>query len=134
MDAEPCTELVAALQKGAEHFWDVYRLFNIKSLTLEGIYLPAMWVQIPKLLGLFFVVAFGSSLDIAAIQAEMPTPLDFNSELKTVGASVTRAPSPSLNSAIVVRDVSSTDVCSNGLQKFCLCGGCLRSTIVSCIC
>ena len=63
----------------------MYRLFNIQSLTLEGIYLPAMWVQIPKLLGLFFVVAFGSSLDIAAIQAEMPTPLDFNSELKTVG-------------------------------------------------
>ena len=73
------------LQKGSEQFWDVYRLYNIQSLTLKGIYLPAMWVQIPKLLGLFFVVAFGSSLDIAAIQAEMPTPLDFDSELKTVG-------------------------------------------------
>ena len=53
--------VLVVMQKGSEHFWDVYRLFNIQSLTLKGIYLPAMWVQIPKLLGLFFVVAFGSS-------------------------------------------------------------------------
>ena len=34
---------------------------------------------------LFFVVAFGSSLDVAAIQADSPDPLDYNSELRTVG-------------------------------------------------
>ena len=38
------------------------------------------------MLALFFVVAFGSSLDVAAIQADSPDPLDYNSELRTVGA------------------------------------------------
>lgn len=39
------------------------------------------------MLGLFFVVTFGSCLDVAAIQADMPFPIDFNSELGTVGLS-----------------------------------------------
>lgn len=38
------------------------------------------------MVALFFVCAFGSSLDVAAIQAESPEPLDFNHELQTVGA------------------------------------------------
>jgi hypothetical protein len=38
------------------------------------------------MVALFFVAAFGSSLDVAAIQAESPEPLDFNHELQTVGA------------------------------------------------
>ncbi len=37
------------------------------------------------IIALFFVAAFGSSLDVAAIQAESPEPLDFNHELQTVG-------------------------------------------------
>ncbi|KAJ9523513.1 hypothetical protein QJQ45_007217 [Haematococcus lacustris] len=41
----------------------------------------------PKLAGLFVVVCFGSCMDMAAIQQEMPLPLDFNSELVTVGLS-----------------------------------------------
>lgn len=41
--------------------------------------------QFPKVIGLFVVVAFGSSLDVAAIQADSPEPLDYNHELKTVG-------------------------------------------------
>ena len=40
-----------------------------------------------QVLALFFVAAFGSSLDVAAIQSESPEPLDFNHELQTVGAS-----------------------------------------------
>jgi SulP family sulfate permease len=39
------------------------------------------------MLGLFFVVTFGSCLDVAAIQADLPEPIDFNSELATVGLS-----------------------------------------------
>ena len=35
---------------------------------------------------LFFVVSFGSSLDISAIQADLPMPIDYNAELQTVGA------------------------------------------------
>jgi len=31
------------------------------------------------------VVAFGSSLDVAAIQQDSPEPLDYNRELVTVG-------------------------------------------------
>ena len=41
-----------------------------------------------QVVALFFVCAFGSSLDVAAIQAESPEPLNFNHELQTVGASI----------------------------------------------
>lgn len=44
-----------------------------------------MLAQLPKLAGLFLVVCFGSCMDVAAIQSDMPTPLDFNRELMTVG-------------------------------------------------
>lgn len=40
-----------------------------------------------QIIALFFICAFGSSLDVAAIQGESPEPLDFNHELQTVGAS-----------------------------------------------
>ena len=43
--------------------------------------------QIPTALALFFVVAFGSSLDVAAIQQDSPEPLDYNAELVTLGKS-----------------------------------------------
>lgn len=42
--------------------------------------------QIPTMIALFFVVAFGSSLDVTAIQQDSPVPLDYNKELVTVGA------------------------------------------------
>ncbi len=45
--------------------------------------------QIPTALALFFVVAFGSSLDVAAIQQDSPEPLDYNRELVTVGQYIT---------------------------------------------
>ena len=67
------------------YFWEIYELYNIKDLKFDGVYFPGMLQQIPKLLALFFVVAFGSSLDVAAIQADSPEPLDYNHELKTVG-------------------------------------------------
>ena len=36
-------------------------------------------------MALFLVVAFGSCLDVAAIQADTPGQLDYNHELQTVG-------------------------------------------------
>ena len=41
--------------------------------------------QAPKTIALFLVVAFGSCLDVAAIQADTPGQLDYNHELQTVG-------------------------------------------------
>lgn len=69
------------------NFWRLYGMYNIKDWELSTIDKVEALKQIPKLLALFFVVAFGSSLDVAAIQAGMPEPLDFNHELKTVGES-----------------------------------------------
>ena len=43
--------------------------------------------QIFKFIGLFFIVAFSSSLDVAAIEMELGLPLDYNRELETVGIS-----------------------------------------------
>lgn len=73
--------------KSTQQFWELYELFHIQDWHLDGIDFPAMARQIPKMLGLFFVVTFGSCLDVAAIQADMPFPIDFNSELGTVGLS-----------------------------------------------
>lgn len=66
-------------------FWQVYSLYNIHDLKFDGIYWGVMPRQIPTALALFFVVAFGSSLDVAAIQQDSPDPLDYNRELVTVG-------------------------------------------------
>ena len=43
-------------------------------------------MPLAQIIALFFICAFGSSLDVAAIQGESPEPLDFNHELQTVGA------------------------------------------------
>ena len=67
------------------YFWQIYELFNIHDTKFEGVSFSAMLQQFPKVIGLFVVVAFGSSLDVAAIQADSPEPLDYNHELKTVG-------------------------------------------------
>ena len=46
---------------------------------------PAVWQQVtPNLFAMIVVVAFSSCLDVAAIEMEMGTPLDFNGELQTV--------------------------------------------------
>lgn len=72
------------MQEG-KNFWELYELFNIHDWKLSSIDKVSGLKQIPKLLALFFVVAFGSSLDVAAIQAGVPDALDYNHELKTVG-------------------------------------------------
>lgn len=69
----------------AQPFWELYRLFHLGDIKLKGLYLPAMWEQVPKIITLFFVQAFGATLDVAAIQADYPEPVDYNEELITVG-------------------------------------------------
>ena len=69
-------------EKGTQPFWRVYQLYG----TPSDIHWHAVWPQIPKLLALFMVVAFGSSMDMAAIQQDMPVrQLDYDRELMTVG-------------------------------------------------
>lgn len=63
----------------------MYSLYNIHSFPPTNIHWEMLTRQVGKLAGLFFVVAFGSSMDIAAIQADTPFELDYNSELVTVG-------------------------------------------------
>ena len=79
-----------------KHFWDVWQLFNLGDP--KGILWSALPRQLPTVLALAFVVAFGSSLDVAAIQQGSPDELDYNRELVTVGAQcfVAAASSPSL--------------------------------------
>lgn len=61
------------------HTWDYLRFENVA------------WEAFPSqtltLFGMTFVVALSSSLDVAAIEAELSYPLDYNSELTMVGIS-----------------------------------------------
>jgi len=52
-----------------------------------NIHWKAVVHQVPNVLALFFVVAFGSCMDVAAIQAECPFELNFDNELGLIGLS-----------------------------------------------
>ena len=64
-------------------FWHTWNGFQFKHVKLAKV-LPSV---ISTWFAMFFVVAFGSCLDVAAIQMELGRRLDFNKELKTVGIS-----------------------------------------------
>jgi SulP family sulfate permease len=72
---------IAPLDKAGSSF-DAWKLYDISKVEWE--LFPK---QIITLLGMFFVVAFSSSLDVAAIEMELGIPLDYNRELNTVGIS-----------------------------------------------
>ena len=97
------------------NFWEIYSLYNIRGTNLDGIYLPAMLQQLPKLAPLFFAVAFGSSLDISAIQTESPEPLDYNRQLSTIGKLLSRSLSPS-----VAMDRGQDGICILGTKEMSL--------------
>ena len=61
---------------------DVFHLF-----AFELVHWDVMPQLIPTWLGMYVVVAFSSSLDVAAIQMDMGKQLNFNHELMTVGIS-----------------------------------------------
>ena len=57
---------------------------------MAALHLPALAAQLPLLAAMFVVCAFGSCLDVAAIQADMEEPIDFDAELSTAGKRVSR--------------------------------------------
>ncbi|CAM9352702.1 unnamed protein product, partial [Choristocarpus tenellus] len=59
---------------------EAWSFFDISSVRW-GVFIRVM----PNLLAMTLVVAFSSCLDIAAIEMEMGSPLDYDRELKTVG-------------------------------------------------
>ncbi|KFM27070.1 Uncharacterized protein C24H6.11c [Auxenochlorella protothecoides] len=68
-------------------FWEAWSLFGFDAFPPTTIHWRFVPKQAGKILALYFVVAFGSSMDVAAIQADVATPLDYNKELVTVGMS-----------------------------------------------
>jgi hypothetical protein len=70
------------LQVGkAREFWELWELY----LPQSGVDWGAAARQAAKTVGLLMVVVFGSCMDIAAIQADVPEKLSFDNELQTVG-------------------------------------------------
>eukprot|EP00854_Cymbomonas_tetramitiformis_P012357 gene12357-14595_t len=63
-------------------FYDAFSLFDFKLVQWAK-----MVSQLPSLFGLYFVVAFGSSLDVAAIEMTLGKKLSYDSELITIGIS-----------------------------------------------
>jgi SulP family sulfate permease len=60
--------------------WDYIIRFDL----IDWNVLPMLW---PNLLGMIFVVALSSSLDVAAIEIELKQPLNYNHELQMIGMS-----------------------------------------------
>lgn len=65
-------------------FWKLYNIYSPSTFPWDTFFEATVPRQLAKMAGLFFVVAFGSSMDIAAIQTESPVDIDYNSELVTV--------------------------------------------------
>ncbi len=61
------------------HTWDYFRFDKVVWSVFPRLF--------PTLLGMIFVVALSSSLDVAAIELELKRPLDYNKELRMVGIS-----------------------------------------------
>ncbi|DAZ94510.1 TPA: hypothetical protein N0F65_011863 [Lagenidium giganteum] len=61
---------------------DIYGFFDFREMNFS--FLTA---QIPTWIAMYFVVAFSSSLDVAAVEMSLGTALDHNHELQTVGLS-----------------------------------------------
>ena len=62
------------------HTWDYILRFDL----IDWKVLPMLW---PNLLGMVFVVALSSSLDVAAIEIELNQSLNYNHELQMIGMS-----------------------------------------------
>ncbi|CAK9034963.1 Uncharacterized protein C24H6.11c [Durusdinium trenchii] len=64
-------------------FYEVFQLFDFAKVEWTAAF-PQV---VPTFFAMFAVVAFGSSLDVAAIQFEIGKPMDYDHELITVGIS-----------------------------------------------
>ena len=67
---------------GTVGWWSSWMLYDATRMAWR--YVPA---AAPPWLAMVVVVAFSSSLDVAAIEMELGVPLDYDAELRTVGAS-----------------------------------------------
>lgn len=74
---------VASHSNSTVQFWETYSEFHFNKVHVG----PVIGGIIPTWIAMYFVVAFSSCLDVAAIQMEVGRRLDFNHELKTVGLS-----------------------------------------------
>ena len=76
------TGWIAEMPDETPMFWTPYELFEFPKVHWAVIpYIFPTWVA------MYFVVAFSSSLDVAAIEIDLGVPLDYNHELMTVGIS-----------------------------------------------
>ncbi|RQM21199.1 hypothetical protein B5M09_010007 [Aphanomyces astaci] len=71
---------IAPLPNATMNFLDIYKHFQPSHFHAEF-----MLDQLPSWIAMYFVVAFSSSLDVAAIEMALHKPLDHNAELQTVG-------------------------------------------------
>lgn len=60
----------------------IYEFYNFSKINFSH-----LTDQIPTWIAMYFVVAFSSSLDVAAVETALGKPLDHNHELQTVGVS-----------------------------------------------
>lgn len=74
--------LIAPVAESPPNPFSVWALFDF-----EHVHWSLVPCALPTWLGMYVVVAFSSSLDVAAIQMDMGKQLDFNRELITVGIS-----------------------------------------------
>jgi MFS superfamily sulfate permease-like transporter len=65
----------------------VYKLFNLVPFAWNNFGWAAILHQTPTILALCIVCAFGTSMDIMAVQAELPREIDADWEISTVGMS-----------------------------------------------
>jgi SulP family sulfate permease len=84
----------SSLQDARDHGWvsplpaapqslrDIYGYYDFSAVSFR--YLTA---QLPTWVAMYFVVAFSSSLDVAAVEMALGKPLNHNTELETVGLS-----------------------------------------------
>ncbi|KAF0736146.1 hypothetical protein AaE_009015, partial [Aphanomyces astaci] len=71
---------IAPLPNATMNFLDIYKHFQPSHFHAEF-----MLDQLPSWIAMYFVVAFSSSLDVAAIEMALHKPLDHNAELQTIG-------------------------------------------------
>ncbi|KAH9137134.1 hypothetical protein AeRB84_005883 [Aphanomyces euteiches] len=71
---------IAPLPNTTMNFRDIYKHFRPSHFHAEF-----LLDQLPTWIAMYFVVAFSSSLDVAAIEMALHKPLDHNAELQTVG-------------------------------------------------
>ena len=63
----------------------VYKLYNLVPFHWDNIGWAALLHQAPTLLAVCVVCSFGTSMDIMAVQAEVPHEIDADKEISVVG-------------------------------------------------